>query len=134
VVLHNLGTIVAHKNVKRSAASAIAGNTFLRSLAGAGFPLFSTYMFEGMGIQWASTLLGCVAALLVPIPVIFYVYGHRIRQHSSFAPTAPPRAAAAFGNGEASDDAANGNGDKETQVDSSAAAAAPQTESEAVVA
>ncbi|KAL1884382.1 hypothetical protein VTK73DRAFT_76 [Phialemonium thermophilum] len=72
------------------AASAIAGNTFLRSLAGAGFPLFATYMFNDMGIQWASTLLGCVAAALIPIPVIFYVYGHKIRQRSSFAPTAPP--------------------------------------------
>lgn len=73
-----------------SAASAIAGNTLLRSLAGAGFPLFSTYMFNGMGIQWASTLLGCVAAALVPIPVIFYIYGHRIRKRSAYAPTPPP--------------------------------------------
>jgi len=73
------------------AASAIAGNTFLRSLAGAGFPLFSRFMFEGMGIQWASTLLGCVAAALVPIPIVFYYYGHKIRAKSSYAPTFPPR-------------------------------------------
>lgn len=72
------------------AASAIAGNTFLRSLAGAGFPLFSKYMFDGMGIQWASTLLGCVAAALVPIPVVFYLYGHKIRAKSAFAPTFAP--------------------------------------------
>ncbi|EAQ83798.1 hypothetical protein CHGG_10202 [Chaetomium globosum CBS 148.51] len=69
------------------AASAIAGNTFLRSLAGAGFPLFSRYMFEGMGIQWASTLLGCIAVALVPIPVVFWLYGHKIRARSAFAPT-----------------------------------------------
>ncbi|KAI0181523.1 MFS general substrate transporter [Hypoxylon sp. FL1284] len=69
------------------AASAIAGNTFLRSLCGAGFPLFATYMFNGLGIEWASTLLGCVAAILVPIPVIFYLYGHKIRAKSKFAPT-----------------------------------------------
>jgi len=72
------------------AASAIAGNTFLRSLAGAGFPLFSSYMFEGMGIQWASTLLGAVALVMVPIPVVFYLYGHKIRARSTFAPTPPP--------------------------------------------
>ncbi|EMR66766.1 hypothetical protein MGN70_012336 [Eutypa lata] len=71
------------------AASAIAGNTFLRSLCGAGFPLFSSYMFNGMGIQWAATLLGCVAAVLVPIPVIFYLYGAKIRAKSKFAPTMP---------------------------------------------
>ncbi|AEO71516.1 b69ea4ca-cddd-420e-a3bd-f8ef84aed8b4 [Thermothielavioides terrestris] len=76
------------------AASAIAGNTFLRSLAGAGFPLFSKYMFDGMGIQWASTLLGCVAAALVPIPVVFYLYGHKIRARSAYAPTFPPKGAA----------------------------------------
>jgi DHA1 family multidrug resistance protein-like MFS transporter len=72
------------------AASAIAGNTFLRSLAGAGFPLFSKYMFNGMGIQWASTLLGCVAAALVPIPIVFYIYGHKLRARSNYAPTGPP--------------------------------------------
>ncbi|KAI9802400.1 MAG: hypothetical protein M1825_002782 [Sarcosagium campestre] len=71
------------------AASAIAGNTFLRSLAGAGFPLFAKYMFDGMGVQWASTMLGCVGILLVPIPIIFYVYGARIRAKSKFAPTFP---------------------------------------------
>jgi len=71
------------------AASAIAANTFLRSLAGAGFPLFSQYMFAAMGINWAGTMLGCVAVALVPIPVIFYKYGARIRQKSSFAPTKP---------------------------------------------
>ncbi|KAI1644887.1 MFS general substrate transporter [Daldinia loculata] len=71
------------------AASAIAGNTFLRSLCGAGFPLFATYMFNGLGIQWAATLLGCVAALLVPIPVMFYLYGHKIRAKSKFAPSLP---------------------------------------------
>lgn len=79
------------------AASAIAGNTFMRSLAGAGFPLFARQMFEGMGIQWASTLLGCVALVLAPIPFIFYFYGGKIRAKSAYAPTfsaGPPPAAA----------------------------------------
>ena len=72
------------------AASAIAGNTFLRSLCGAGFPLFARQMFEGMGIQWAATLLGCVAIVLAPIPFIFYKYGPKIRAKSAYAPTFPP--------------------------------------------
>ncbi|KAI8715730.1 hypothetical protein NCS52_01081300 [Fusarium sp. LHS14.1] len=75
------------------AASAIAGNTFLRSLCGAGFPLFARQMFEGMGIQYAATLLGCVAAVLAPIPFIFYRYGAKIRQKSNYAPTGPPMGA-----------------------------------------
>ncbi|KAF1995856.1 major facilitator superfamily [Amniculicola lignicola CBS 123094] len=71
------------------AASAIAANTFLRSLCGAAFPLFAQQMFEGMGIQWASTLLGIIAALLVPVPVWFYYKGAKIREKSAFAPTKP---------------------------------------------
>ncbi|OXV09877.1 hypothetical protein Egran_02361 [Elaphomyces granulatus] len=69
------------------AASAVAANTLLRSLAGAGFPLFSQYMFHSMGVNWSGTLLGCVACLLFPIPVLFYRYGHRLRAKSKFAPT-----------------------------------------------
>ncbi|KAG9185795.1 MFS general substrate transporter [Alternaria panax] len=68
------------------AASAIAANTFMRSIFGGVFPLFATFMFNGMGIQWASTLLGCVAAVLVPMPVVFYLYGKQIRGRSTFAP------------------------------------------------
>jgi DHA1 family multidrug resistance protein-like MFS transporter len=71
------------------AASAIAANTFLRSLAGAGFPLFSQYMFKALGVEWAGTLLGCVALCLVPIPICFYIYGEKIRRKSAFAPTKP---------------------------------------------
>lgn len=68
------------------AASALAGNTFMRSLFGAAFPLFGRQMFLGMHIQWAATLLGCVAAVLAPIPFIFYFYGARIRAKSKIAP------------------------------------------------
>ncbi|KAI0517370.1 polyamine transporter 1 [Xylaria bambusicola] len=75
------------------AASAIAANTFLRSLFGAGFPLFARYLFNGLGIQYASTLLGGIAALLIPIPVLFLIYGPRIRAKSAFAPTDFPGAA-----------------------------------------
>ena len=72
------------------AASAIAANTFIRSLAGAGFPLFSQYMFKALGVNWAGTLLGCVAVILVPIPVCFLLYGAKIREKSNFAPTFHP--------------------------------------------
>lgn len=72
-----------------SAASAIAANTFLRSIAGAVFPLFSMYMFDALKVNWTGTLLGCVAALLVPIPIVFYKFGHKIRQRSKFAPILP---------------------------------------------
>ncbi|GKZ69770.1 hypothetical protein AnigIFM50267_004997 [Aspergillus niger] len=68
------------------AASALAANTFCRSLVAAGFPLFSRQMFGNMGIQWAGTLLGCLAVALVPIPLAFLRYGKRLRLRSQFAP------------------------------------------------
>jgi len=76
--------------LKQFAASAIAANTFLRSIFGAVFPLFAQQMFRGMGIEWASTLLGCVAAALVPVPIWFYLRGAKIRAKSAFAPTFKP--------------------------------------------
>ena len=68
------------------AASAIAANTFMRSLFGAIFPLFGYYMFEGIGINWGMTLLGCISTLLIPMPFIFFFYGKKIRAKSKFAP------------------------------------------------
>ncbi|KAK4501637.1 hypothetical protein PRZ48_007446 [Zasmidium cellare] len=66
--------------------SAIAVNTFARSLAGAAFPLFSRYMFEGMGVQWGASLLGFICLVFAPAPWLFYKYGARIRARSRFTP------------------------------------------------
>ncbi|CAK9442083.1 uncharacterized protein LODBEIA_P58470 [Lodderomyces beijingensis] len=67
------------------AASALAGNTFLRSGFGAAFPLFATQMFTNLTIKWASTLVGCLGVLMIPVPFLFYKYGGRIRQRSKYA-------------------------------------------------
>ncbi|KAF9883758.1 hypothetical protein FE257_002824 [Aspergillus nanangensis] len=61
------------------AASAVAAHTFLRSAAGAIFPLVSTSMFDRLGVQWACTLLGFIALLLLPVPLACYVYEPRAR-------------------------------------------------------
>ena len=108
------------------AASAIAGNTFLRSLCGAGFPLFDRQMFDGMGIQWAATLLGCVAVVLAPIPFIFYKYGPKIRQRSAYAPTFPmgPQ-------GGEENESEETTGEKEEGQNAAMMASAPQRESDA---
>lgn len=67
------------------AASALAGNAFLRSAFAAAFPLFAKQMFVNMEIKWASTLLGCLAAVMIPVPFMFYIYGARIRHKSKYA-------------------------------------------------
>ncbi|EEQ41697.1 hypothetical protein CLUG_05825 [Clavispora lusitaniae ATCC 42720] len=67
------------------AASALAGNTFLRSAFGAVFPLFAKQMFTNMKIKWATTLLGLISVVLIPVPVLFYKFGKRLRSKSKFA-------------------------------------------------
>lgn len=67
------------------AASALAGNTLLRSAFAAAFPLFARQMFVNMKIQWASTLLGCVALVLIPVPFLFFKFGKSLRQKSKYA-------------------------------------------------
>ena len=41
-------------------------------------------MFDGLGIQYAGTLLGCVAVVMVPIPIAFMVWGPKLRERSKF--------------------------------------------------
>jgi DHA1 family multidrug resistance protein-like MFS transporter len=67
------------------AASALAANTFLRSIAACAFPLFSVQMFHNMGTNWAGLLLAGVGFVLIPVPFLFFKYGKRIRTHSKYA-------------------------------------------------
>lgn len=40
----------------------------------------------GMRIQYAQTLLGAVAAAMVPMPIVFLIFGKKIRSKSKMAP------------------------------------------------
>ena len=68
------------------AASAVSANTFLRSLLGAGLPLAARPMFLNMGVGPACSVLGAVAALALPVPLLFMRYGLKLRKMSKFAP------------------------------------------------
>ncbi|KAK1835079.1 putative transporter mfs2 [Podospora conica] len=67
------------------AASVLASNSVLRSLFGAAFPLFTTYMYKDLGIHWASTVPAFLALACVPAPLLFYKYGARIRMRCKYA-------------------------------------------------
>lgn len=93
-------------------ASALAANTILRSAVGAAFPMFVSQsvffvfalhprrtrllpskltfvlptVFSRLGVNWACTLIGCIALLIAPAPFIFYKFGAKIRGSSKFAP------------------------------------------------
>lgn len=63
-------------------ASALAGNSVVRSFLGGTLPLAGTAMYTAMTPQWAGTLLGVAQVLLIPIPVAFYFFGPKIRARS----------------------------------------------------
>ncbi|KAH7267330.1 major facilitator superfamily domain-containing protein [Fusarium redolens] len=67
------------------AASVLAANSILRSLFGAAFPLFTTYMYNDLGIHWASSIPAFLAVACVPFPFLFYKYGETIRMKCEFA-------------------------------------------------
>ncbi|KAJ5620563.1 MFS multidrug transporter [Penicillium lagena] len=66
-------------------ASAIAANTFLRSLFAGCFPLFTNAMFHNLGVPWAASILGFVSIALIPIPYLFYIFGRRIRARGKWS-------------------------------------------------
>ncbi|KAF4430919.1 multidrug resistance [Fusarium acutatum] len=67
------------------AASVLASNSILRSLFGAAFPLFTTYMYNDLGIHWASSIPAFLAVACVPFPFLFYKYGETIRMKCEYA-------------------------------------------------
>ncbi|EEP79680.1 predicted protein [Uncinocarpus reesii 1704] len=66
------------------AASAMAANTLFRSVVGAVLPLAGLRMYDKLGLGWGNSLLAFIALALVPLPVIFYRYGERIRTSKRF--------------------------------------------------
>lgn len=66
------------------AASAMAGNSFLRSAFAAAFPLVSGPMYHRLGTVGATALLAGLATLMTPLPFVFYKYGARLRKSSKF--------------------------------------------------
>ncbi|KAJ5893956.1 hypothetical protein N7495_005647 [Penicillium taxi] len=70
---------------QKTSASAIAANTFLRSLFAGAFPLFTNAMFHNLGVPWAASILGFISVALIPIPYLFFTYGKRIRARGEWS-------------------------------------------------
>lgn len=62
----------------RAAASVTAALAVLRSLAGALLPLCAIDMYATLDMGWGNSLLGFLSLALVPIPLLFYVFGARL--------------------------------------------------------
>ena len=65
------------------AASALAGNSVIRSVLGGVLPLVGSYMYDSLGPNWSGTLLGLLEVAIIPIPFVFYKYGYKIRMKSN---------------------------------------------------
>ncbi|KXX77959.1 Fluconazole resistance protein 1 [Madurella mycetomatis] len=62
------------------AASAIAANTVLRSLAGMLLPLAGPAMYENLGLGWGNSLLGFLCVIMIPVPMLIHRFGGRLRK------------------------------------------------------
>lgn len=69
-----------------NAASCLAAVAFLRSLAAFGIPLFAPAMYNALKYGWGNSVLGFASIFLgMPAPFMFWIYGRKLREMSSFA-------------------------------------------------
>jgi len=40
------------------------------------------YRYATLGPHWSATMLSLIEFAMIPIPVVFYLYGHKIREKS----------------------------------------------------
>lgn len=67
------------------APAALAFNTFTRYLVAGVVVIAAPSMWRILGVQWSLTMWGCISAVLVPVPYIFFKWGPRIRAKSQYA-------------------------------------------------
>lgn len=65
------------------AASALAANIIMRSIAGALLPLGGLKMYHALGLGWGNSMLGFIAVALIPAPFLILRYGERLRNKSA---------------------------------------------------
>ena len=67
------------------ASSALAASGLCRNLLGGAFPLVTHQLFNNLGFQAASSLLGGIAAALTLVPWVLVAFGPKIRARSKIA-------------------------------------------------
>lgn len=67
----------------KGTASVLGGNNLLRYLSSKFLPLAGPRLYRELGYSWGSTLLGFLALMFVPAPVLFYIYSGWLRATSA---------------------------------------------------
>lgn len=74
-------------------ATAVSALAFLENIFGSFLPFAAYSMYSNLGFQWASTLLGILAAIISCGPLLFLFYGRWFRDRSPFMRTSGRSAA-----------------------------------------
>ncbi|GKT74225.1 cycloheximide resistance protein [Colletotrichum tofieldiae] len=61
-------------------ASVMAASAILRCVFGALLPLAGSAMFDALGVGWGNSVLGFISLAFLPLPLILFFYGERIRK------------------------------------------------------
>ncbi|KAH8888491.1 putative MFS multidrug transporter [Thozetella sp. PMI_491] len=65
--------------------SAMSIHVVVRSLVAASFPMFAGPMYDKLGVEWATSLLAFLCVAMIPAPILFLIYGSKIRSWSRFS-------------------------------------------------
>jgi hypothetical protein len=65
--------------------SAISIHVTIRSIFAASFPIWTRAMYDALGVEWMATALAGFAAVMMPFPILFFVYGPTIRSWSRYS-------------------------------------------------
>ncbi|EWZ28442.1 major facilitator superfamily domain-containing protein [Fusarium oxysporum Fo47] len=66
----------------QGAASALAALAVFRSLFAAFLPLAGPPMYDNLGLGWGNSVLGFLAVAFIPLPILFYKFGERLRNRN----------------------------------------------------
>jgi MFS family permease len=85
IIIYNSANNYIVDSYQHLAASALAAKTCIRSYWGAVVPLFTIQMYNRLGNEWASSLIGFIALACCGIPYLFFFYGKTVRARSRYA-------------------------------------------------
>ncbi|KAF4973366.1 hypothetical protein FSARC_344 [Fusarium sarcochroum] len=72
------------------ANSAISIHVAFRSVFAASFPIWTGPFYDALGVEKMSSVLAAVAAILFPVPIVFLIFGKKIRSWSRFINQSQP--------------------------------------------
>ncbi|EME86114.1 uncharacterized protein MYCFIDRAFT_202389 [Pseudocercospora fijiensis CIRAD86] len=80
IIILNSTTNYYIDSFERYAASAIAAGAVFRAVVGGIVPLFAPMLFENVGYGWGISVFGFLALAIAPAPLIFLIYGAKVRE------------------------------------------------------